>query len=107
MFHLLLEFLYFVDNESYDEATCSPILDHLNAKFRNVYTPECDVSVDESLTMWKGCLSWKVYILSKLAGFDIKLFELCEANSGYVWNFIIYTGQDTIFNRSLKISCMV
>jgi hypothetical protein len=23
-----------------------PILDHLNVKFRSVYTPECDVSVD-------------------------------------------------------------
>jgi hypothetical protein len=64
-----LKFLHFVDNESYDEATCGskrlfklrPIL-NLNAKFRSVYTPECDVSVDESLMIWKGCLSWKVYI---------------------------------------------
>jgi hypothetical protein len=34
-----------------------PILDHLNAKFRNVYTPEHGVSVDESLVMWEGQLS--------------------------------------------------
>jgi hypothetical protein len=55
MFHLLLKFLHIVDNESYDEATCSsqtlyklnPMLDHLNAKFTSVYAPECDVSVDE------------------------------------------------------------
>jgi hypothetical protein len=53
-FHLL-RFLHFVDNESYDEATCSSkrqyklkfIVDHLNAKFRSVYTTECDVSVEE------------------------------------------------------------
>jgi hypothetical protein len=63
----------------------TPILDHLNAKFRNVYTPE-----------------WKVYIPSKHAGFDIKSFELCEAISGYVFNFIIYIGQDAIFDKSLK-----
>jgi hypothetical protein len=69
-FHLLLKFLNFVDNESDDEATCGskrlyklkPILDHLNAKFRSVYAPECDVSVNESLMMWKGHLSWKVYM---------------------------------------------
>jgi hypothetical protein len=59
-FHLLLKFLHFVDNNSYDVATCGskrlyklkPILDHLNAIFRSVHTTECDVSVDESLMMW-------------------------------------------------------
>jgi hypothetical protein len=91
-FHLLLKFLHFVDNESYDEATCGSrrlykpkqILDHLNTRFRSVYTPERDVSVDESLMMWKGRLSWKVYIPSKRARFGIKSSELCEAKSGYV-----------------------
>lgn len=34
-----------------------PLLDHLNANFRSVYTQMCDVSVDESLIMWKECLS--------------------------------------------------
>jgi hypothetical protein len=107
-FHLLLKFLHFVDNESYDEPTCSSkrlykvklILDHSNTKFRSVYTPECNVSVDESLMMWKGRLLWKVYIPSKRARFGIKSFELCEAKSSYVWNFIIYIGQYTIFTVS-------
>jgi hypothetical protein len=70
-FRLLLKFLHFVDNESYDEATCGskrlykfrPILDHLNSKFRIVYTPECDVSVDESYDVegihsFKTCQIW-------------------------------------------------
>jgi hypothetical protein len=77
-------------------------LDHLNAKIRNVYTPNCDVSVDECLIMWKGRLMWKVYISSKHARFCIKSFELYEAKSDYVWNFIIYIVQDTIFDKSLK-----
>jgi hypothetical protein len=34
----------------------NPILDHLSAKFRSVHTPEYDMSVDESLMMWKGHL---------------------------------------------------
>jgi hypothetical protein len=55
-FHLLLKFLHFFDNESRGEATCSSTLGHLNAEFRSVYTPECDVSVDKSL-MWKGHFS--------------------------------------------------
>jgi hypothetical protein len=52
--------------------------------------------------MWKGRLSWKLYIPSKRARFGIKSFQLCEAKSGYIWNFIIYIGQDTIFEKSLK-----
>jgi hypothetical protein len=109
-FHLLLKFLHFVDNESHLEATCGsrrlyklkPILDHLNDRFRSVYTPECEVSVDESLMMWKRRLSWKVYIPSKRAIFGVESFELCEAKSGYVWNVIIYVGQDTAFDDSLR-----
>jgi hypothetical protein len=72
-FHLLLKFLHFIDNEHYEEATCSsrrlyklkPIPDHLSDRFRSVITSECEVSMDESLVTWKGQLSWKVYIPSK------------------------------------------
>jgi hypothetical protein len=77
-------------------------MDHLNAKFRSVYTPECDVSIDESLMMWKGCLLWKIYSPSKRARFGTKTIELCEAKSGYVRNFVIYIGWDTIFEESLR-----
>jgi hypothetical protein len=46
-FHLLLKFLHFADNESYNEATCSskrlyklkPILDHLMSNL-GVYIPK-------------------------------------------------------------------
>jgi hypothetical protein len=67
-FHLLLKFLHFVDNKSYDEATCSskklnklkPILDHLNAKFRSVYTPISRVFDDsEGMYVVEGMHSFK------------------------------------------------
>jgi hypothetical protein len=72
-----------------------------NAKFMSANMPECDVS-DEWLMVWKGSLSWKVYIPSKSARFGIKTFELCEDKSGYIWNFVIYIGQDTVFENSIK-----
>jgi hypothetical protein len=64
-FHLQLKFLHFVDNKIYDKATCcskklqkwKPMPDNLNGKFSSDYTPECDMLVNESLMMWKGCLS--------------------------------------------------
>jgi hypothetical protein len=42
-----------------------------------------------------------MYMPSKQAIFGIKSFELCEAKSGYVQNFIIYIGQDTIFDDAI------
>ncbi|CAH1954883.1 unnamed protein product [Acanthoscelides obtectus] len=60
------------------------------------YVPERDIAIVESLIGWKGRLGWKQYIPSKRKRFGIKLFALCET-SGYMYNFIIYTGADTIY----------
>ncbi|GFU62153.1 piggyBac transposable element-derived protein 4 [Trichonephila clavipes] len=51
---------------------------------------------------WKfmGRLSWKQYIPQKRARFGIKLFQLCESESGYIWNSLIYTGKCTAFNEN-------
>ncbi|GFX69365.1 piggyBac transposable element-derived protein 4 [Trichonephila clavipes] len=69
-------------------------------KFKSVYVPKPDISVDESLIAYKGRLSWKQYIPQKRARFGIKLFQLCESESGYIWNSLIYTGQGTAFNEN-------
>jgi hypothetical protein len=50
---------------------------------------------------WDICCGRSTYIPSKCAGFGVKSFELCEAKSGYVWNFIVCSGQYTVFNESL------
>nr|CAH7715063.1 unnamed protein product [Callosobruchus chinensis] len=101
-FHLLLKFLHFVDNSTISEKTkCRklakilPVLNYLRDKFMTTYVPERDVSIDESLIGWKGRLSWRQYIPSKRKRFGMKLFALCESSSGYMFNFIIYTGSDT------------
>jgi hypothetical protein len=68
----------------------------------SVYTPECEVLVDELLMTWKGQLSWKLYTSSQRDRFGIKsLSELCEAESCYIWNFILYVGLDTTFDNYL------
>ncbi|XP_047115702.1 piggyBac transposable element-derived protein 4-like [Schistocerca piceifrons] len=101
--HLLLKFLHFADNTSYDPlGTISrklfkihPIMEHLQSKFRSVYMPERNITIDESLLLWRGWLGWKQYIPSKHSRFGIKLYELCESSFGYVWDFNVYTVKDT------------
>ncbi|KAJ8942909.1 hypothetical protein NQ314_009884 [Rhamnusium bicolor] len=73
----------------------NPVLQYLKNKFMTIYTPEKNISVDESLVGWKGRLQWKQYIPSKRKRFGIKIFVLCESSTGYVYNFIVYTGKVT------------
>ena len=98
-FHLIDKFLHFVDNKSLDEnyekiAKIKPIYQYLFERFRTLYIPERDISIDESLLLWKGRLSWKQYIPNKRARFGLKSFVLCESSTGYIWNGKLYTGKE-------------
>ena len=76
----------------------------MKKKFFEVYQPERDMAVDESLLLWNGRLGWKQYIPIKRARFGIKSFEICESVLGYIWNFFIYIGKDTIYDESINES---
>ena len=57
-----------------------------------------DFSIDEALLLWRGRLSWKQFIRTKRARFSIRTFVLADACTGYVWNSVIFTGNDTRIN---------
>ncbi|XP_023229417.1 piggyBac transposable element-derived protein 4-like [Centruroides sculpturatus] len=96
-FLLLLSFLHFTSNENKTSKLykIEQLLDLFRCSFRSAYTPSRNVSIDESLLLWKGRLSWRIFIPMKRAKFGIETFLVCEANTGYVYNFIIYTGKGT------------
>ena len=98
-FHLIDKFLHFVDNKSLDKkyekiAKIKPIYQYLFERFRTLYIPERDISIDESLLLWKGRLSWKQYIPNKRARFGLKSFVLCESSTEYIWNGKLCTGKE-------------
>ena len=45
--------------------------------------------------LWKGRLSFKQYIPSKRHHVGMKLFMLCDCDTKFVLNFIVYTGAET------------
>ncbi|XP_023228763.1 piggyBac transposable element-derived protein 4-like [Centruroides sculpturatus] len=102
--------LHFSNNGSYRRTTHPnskinniwPIVANLNKKCSHLYVPERDISVDESLMLYKGRISWKQDIPLKRSRFDVKFFMLCESASGYLYNFIIYTGKGTSFNEKYQ-----
>ncbi|XP_047141066.2 piggyBac transposable element-derived protein 4-like [Hydra vulgaris] len=98
-FCLIEKFLHFVDNSSLPIHSCKkakiePIYDYLVNKFKTLYIPNKNISIDESLLLWKGHLSWKQYIPSKRSRFGMKSFALCESATGYIWNCFLYTGKE-------------
>ena len=119
-FQLLLKFLHFNDNSDKPEPNdpsadklfkLRPLLDHLFEKFQEVYVPASNISIDESLLLWKGRLSFKQYTPLKRARFGVKSFILCE-DSGYTFSFKIYTGKENtapavksfLFQRELLLT---
>jgi hypothetical protein len=64
--------------------------------FPDVYSPERDLSFDEAICAWKGNLRFKVYKPAKPTRFGIKLYQVCEASSGYCIGFDVYTGCSSI-----------
>jgi len=78
-----------------------PVICHLNIKFQTLYLPNQNIASDESLTLWKGCLSIRQYLPLKASKFRIKIFELRESRTGYLWCFLVYTGKNMVLQLSL------
>lgn len=66
-------------------------MDLLRNRFKTVYYPSEDITVDESLVLYKGRLMFKQFIKTKRARFGIKMYELASAE-GIMIDFLIYQG---------------
>ena len=94
------KFLHFVDNSAVENddrlRKIRPVIEHLHGIFQTAFMPRQYVAVDESLLLWKGRLGWKQYIPKKRSRFGIKTYELCDSITGYLWNFLVYTGKTAV-----------
>ena len=61
-------------------------------QYQKVYIPKRHLSIDEGMMPHKGQLGFKVYLPDKPHKYGIKVYMLCEADSGFVYNFDIYHG---------------
>lgn len=57
----------------------------------NIYSPSKELSLDESMVLWRGRLVFRQYMPGKRHKYGIKIFVLTEP-SGLVLRMIIYTG---------------
>ena len=69
-FQSVLEFSHFNDNSQHDVNNPNrdkifkvrPVVTYLVTKFKKVYSPDREVSIDEEPILWKGRLCFKQYI---------------------------------------------
>ncbi|XP_015748429.1 PREDICTED: piggyBac transposable element-derived protein 4-like [Acropora digitifera] len=100
-FFQILWYLHFADNThapSSDSADYNkldriqPFLDLVIVRFQEVYTPERQLVIDETLIKFKGKVHFRQFMPTKLGRFGMKAFTLAESTSGYVLK--IYTGKE-------------
>ena len=76
-FYLILKFLHFNDNSTYDAADenvdrlhkVRPLIDLFRNRCKDVFQPGQNLSVDESLVLFKGRLKFRQYVKTKRARF--------------------------------------
>ena len=99
-----MRYLHFVDIQEEGKDKNSPnydklfkvrkLLDLLLPRFLEVYNPEKNLAIDETLIKFKGKIYFRQFIPIKPGGFGIKCFTLAEARSGYGLVRKIYTGKE-------------
>ena len=97
-FQLILRFWHFISNEdSGSRHLCKIIglLDHFSNAMDNIYCPNKNISIDESMMLWKERLVFRQYVKNKRHKYGIKFYELCESD-GIVLKVKIYSGEKTL-----------
>ncbi|GBP93697.1 PiggyBac transposable element-derived protein 4 [Eumeta japonica] len=81
---------------NYDRAyKIRPIMDHFNASFQNALNNTEKQSIDEHMIKFKGHNAMKQYIKNKPVKWGFKLWCRCDAATGYLFEFDLYTGKRT------------
>ncbi|CAH2090624.1 unnamed protein product [Euphydryas editha] len=92
-FLLILRCLHFTSESSEEDRLVKirPIMDHFNNKLINIYCPGKQLSLDESMVLWRGRLLFRQYIKNKRHKYGIKLYVLAEPD-GTVLKSQVFAG---------------
>nr|XP_023027317.1 piggyBac transposable element-derived protein 4-like [Leptinotarsa decemlineata] len=94
-FLLIMRCLHFAENGPAGVPTdrlhkINPFLNFFNEKMAVLYYPQRELSLDESMVLWRGRLVFRQYIKNKKHKYGIKLYVLTEP-CGVILKVLIYT----------------
>lgn len=101
-FQQISRYLHLADNESapprnapgFDKIyRVRTFLKMLSSNCEQNYTPNKEITVDETMVAHKGRLSYKQYMKAKPTKWGIKVWVLSESPLGYVYKFDVYLGK--------------
>jgi hypothetical protein len=80
-----------------------PVYEYFVQKFRSVYSPKQELSLDEAMIPWRSRLAFRTYNPGKKTKYGLLMRMVCEAVSGYICNMEIYAAegkklQDTVLS---------
>lgn len=71
------------------------VLTEIRKNFKDAMKPFENLVIDETLVSCKGRLNFRQYIKSEHHQFGMKLFVICDVETDYILDFIVYTGTST------------
>ncbi|XP_047536573.1 piggyBac transposable element-derived protein 4, partial [Vanessa atalanta] len=72
---------------------CQKIVANFNNTMNNIYYPGKNLSLNESMVLWRGRLFFRQYIKGKRHKYGIKLYVLAEPD-GLILNFDVFTSTE-------------
>lgn len=93
-FLLILRALHFNDNNLPNQNSLSkiaPLIDFFNSRMAEIYYPNKELALDESMVLWRGRLGFRQYMQGKRHKYGIKLYILAEP-SGLIQKVHVYGG---------------
>lgn len=97
-FLLILRALHFAKNPEVNEKTPADrlykirnIINLFNSRMSEIYYPGREISLDESMVLWRGRLIFRQYIPNKRHRYGIKLYMITTP-TGIVLKCLVYTG---------------
>jgi len=67
-----------------------PVYEYCVQKFRSVYSPKQELSLDGAMIPWRGRLKFRTYNPGKITKYGVLVRMVCEVVSGYICNMEIY-----------------
>ena len=109
----ILRLLHIVDNQIQNTPgvivdtlwKIRPLINHLSSKFKRLYTPGQQLSLDEGLCAYKGRWLYLSYNPKKPHKWGVKIFQICNSNNGYCCRFKIVAGR-SMHVRDLVLDLM-
>ncbi|KAJ8728945.1 hypothetical protein PYW07_006641 [Mythimna separata] len=92
-FLLIMRCLHFTSEEESEDPLFKvrSIIDYFNNKMTECYYPGKELSLDESMVLWRGRLAFRQFIKNKRHKYGIKLYMLTEPD-GLILKFRVYAG---------------